>query len=103
MKIAAVVVLGCLSATAQAATEQEVRQAFEKAQKKGAVAVYEDRCGGMDSVYFPGGSAAKTAIAMSALAMAQEHGKDEQGCAAGLQPGQSQILELYPDGTIKAR
>ena len=100
--ISVVVLLALLSAAAQAATEQEIKQAFEKAQKKGAVAVYEDRCGGMDSVYFPGASAAKTAVAMSALATVQLRQGADQDCPTGLQPGQSQILDLYPDGTVKA-
>ena len=90
--------------TAQAATDQEIKKAFEQAQKKGAVAVVENRCGGNSSVYFPGATKqgiAKTSAALAALAaMKVDDGND--GCAAGMRPGDSQVLELYPDGTVKA-
>lgn len=93
-------VLLAVSAVAGAATEQEIRQAFEKAQKKGAVAVYKESCGGFDSVYFPGAGVAKTVAAMSALVALQQRA-GTTGCPAGMQPGDSRILELYPDGTVK--
>ena len=92
--------------SAHAATQEEIKKAFDQAQKKGAVAVYEERCGSMSSIYFEGskpGSIAKTVAAMSALAAQYEREGSNHGCAGGLEPGQSQMLELYPDGSVKAR
>jgi hypothetical protein len=100
---AAALLIGVVTA-AHAATDAEIKKAFAQAQKKGAVAVMENRCGGNTSVYFPGGtkeSIAKTSAALAALAtMKVDDGSD--GCAAGMHPGDSQVLELYPDGTVKA-
>ena len=101
----AVFLLLAASAAAHAATEQELKQAFEKAQKKGAVAVYEQRCGGTSTMYYPSAtpaSIAKTAAALAALA-ASGKGDSPADCAAGQHDGESRVLELYPDGTVKAR
>ena len=106
MKAFVVATLLVAAAAAQAATDQEIRQAFEKAQKKGAVAVMTERCGAPSSVYFPNATAAslaKTAAALSALAASKEDGDDPEGCRAGMQPGETRMLELYPDGTVKER
>jgi hypothetical protein len=83
--IAALALLAAVT-TAQAATEQEIRKAFEQAQKKGAVAVMTERCGAPSSVYFPNATA--EGIART---------------AAALREGETRMLELYPDGTVKAR
>ena len=90
---------------AHAGTEQDVRKAFEQAQRKGAVAVMTERCGAPSSVYFPGASAkdiAKTAAALAALAASQKDAAND-GCPAGLREGETRMLELYPDGSVKAR
>jgi len=89
-------------AAAFAGTEQDIRQAFDSAQKKGAVAVYKETCDGFDTVYFPDGNIAKTVAAMSALVALQQQAGTTR-CPAGMQPGESRFLELYPDGTVKAR
>lgn len=89
---------------AHAATDQEIKRAFDQAQKKGAVAVVENRCGGNSSLYFPGATKAgiaKTAAALSALGAMKIDG-DNNGCAAGMHEGDTQVLELYPDGSVKA-
>jgi hypothetical protein len=99
-----IVVATCV---AEAATPQEIEKAFGQAQKKGAVAVYEERCGGNSSLHFTGSTAAqiaKTAAALAAFSAANGGGVQEgSGCAGGMHPGDSRILELYPDGTVKSK
>jgi len=104
-RIATLALLLAALTTAQAATEQEVRKAFEQAQKKGAVAVMTERCGAPSSVYFPNATAegiARTAAALAALAASKKDAAND-GCPAGLREGETRMLELYPDGTVKAR
>jgi hypothetical protein len=106
MKTVFALLLLAIAGAAMAVTDLELKQAFAKAQKKGAVAVYEDRCGGNSTLYFPGGTAsniARTALALSALGAARaDHGDDNAGCSADLHEGDTRLLELYPDGTVKA-
>jgi hypothetical protein len=93
-----------LMTTAQAATEADLKAAFAKAQKKGAVAVVEERCGGPSTVYFPGStkeSLLKTSAALAAMAATRPQGSDP-ACEGGMRTGDIQVLELYPDGTVKA-
>lgn len=91
-----------------AATEAQIEAAFAQAQKKGAVAVVDQRCGtGFSSVYFPNAGArslAKTAAALGALAAvkADDAGPGD-GCAPGMHEGDSRLLELYPDGSVRIR
>ena len=106
MKILAGIVLFAGWTAAHAATEAEIQRAFAQAQKKGAVAVMEERCGGTTSVYFPGAtveSMAKTSAALTALAASRKDSTDPGECSAGLHQGDARLLELYPDGTVKAK
>ena len=105
MKTLSAMLLACLTTTALAATEKEIRAAFEKAQKKGAVAVMEERCGGQTTVSFPGATAegiAKTAAALAALAAVKPNNPEPAPhCSGGLHENEVRTLDLYPDGTVK--
>lgn len=103
-KATGLLLLAC-AATAGAATEAEIRRAFEQAQKKGAVAVYEERCGGNNTIHFSGSTAeqiAKVSAALTAMAASRDR-EAATGCSGGLQAGESRFLDLYPDGTVKVR
>ena len=103
---ATAILLTAWTAAAPAATDADIKRAFAQAQKKGAVAVMQERCGSPTSVYFPGADAAsiaRTAAALSALAASKKDAEDASECSGGLHEGETRMLELYPDGTVKAK
>lgn len=101
--------LGLLCDGAIAASSSEIEQAFARAQKHGAVAVYHDRCRGdgtsAGGVVFEDNSVAGLAKVLGALA-AQAAIRDQEtggACSAGMQPGQERYYEIFPDGSIKLK
>lgn len=100
--------MACLfSGVALAASSTELEAVFAKATKKGASAVYHDRCkaDGTSSggLVFNDNSMMGLVKAMGALATAvaiKDHG---DGCSAGLLPGQERYYEIYPDGSVKTK